>query len=221
MACAAGLRLTKAVKALREEEEGRGEGPEEALIAASRIGNTQRLRLLLRRGVHQDVKDEFGRTPLYLAVWWGREACWRLLLRRGADPGKKADTSPQYTPLHAAAFQADYEAAVALLCVGGASAGLRTRDACGRTPLELSEFRAKANPFRAHKHDQVTRFLRTAMCQLQALKVFLLVARRELRAGCRVAVRIREQGFAGKYPVRQGVVLNEGVLPGYYWVKAE
>jgi ankyrin repeat protein len=82
---------------------------------------------LIENGAPVNVPDQFGRTPLFVAVRYPEMVV--LLLEAGADP----DLPDMFgrTPLHAAL---QYPETVALLI--GAGASLTEEDHMGNTPLE-------------------------------------------------------------------------------------
>eukprot|EP01065_Artemidia_motanka_P048845 TRINITY_DN7986_c0_g1_i1.p1 TRINITY_DN7986_c0_g1~~TRINITY_DN7986_c0_g1_i1.p1 ORF type:complete len:271 (+),score=39.38 TRINITY_DN7986_c0_g1_i1:56-868(+) len=211
-----------AARAARRASLGRLQKPTEspdglALLAAARKGDAATVRALVASGTCLSVRDSWGRSPLYLAVWWGRKEVVGILLERGASPGAQSWSSPMYTPLHAAAFQGDESVAAALLGKGGWAAGVETRDACGRTPLELSEFRGRADPFGVHRHRRVTDLLSRVAEQGNCIRVLLLVVRRELAPGVNVVVRVRELPHG--WSLKRACVLSEATVPGYWWVR--
>eukprot|EP01062_Namystynia_karyoxenos_P055831 TRINITY_DN4684_c3_g1_i1.p1 TRINITY_DN4684_c3_g1~~TRINITY_DN4684_c3_g1_i1.p1 ORF type:complete len:292 (+),score=74.62 TRINITY_DN4684_c3_g1_i1:80-877(+) len=189
---------------------------ETALIGAARCGDAEAALASLRRGADPEAKDSYGRTALYLAVWWGRCEVWGALLAHGACSGVQARTSPKYTPLHAAAFQGDLRAARALLATGS-NTGIFTRDACGRTPQELSEFRTRADPFGTHRHQQVLELLRTVAEAKPRAVAFLLATSRAISIGAKVRVRLR----IPRRRVTLGEVLSAASVPGYWWVRVD
>jgi protein-disulfide isomerase len=56
------------------------------LHAAVRAGDVQAVTIALREGVDANVRDEWGRTPLIVALQAKQAAVVELLIRRGADP---------------------------------------------------------------------------------------------------------------------------------------
>ena len=79
--------------------------------------------------------DNYGRTPLHMAVFREKLAVAGLLLERGAD--LEARDKLGRTPLHEAAFRGK-TAMVKLLLAHGAD--LEARDKFGRTPLREAAF---------------------------------------------------------------------------------
>ena len=59
--------------------------PEAQLLYAAACGNTAAVQTLLRQGVHADVRDGRGRTPLMLAAHGCFSETVRVLLAAGAD----------------------------------------------------------------------------------------------------------------------------------------
>jgi Ankyrin repeats (many copies) len=68
-----------------------------ALLSAAASGDTVQTTALLDQGAALEARDEFGRTPLMLAVMQRKPEVVRLLLDRGADPNA-ADNAGR-TPL--------------------------------------------------------------------------------------------------------------------------
>lgn len=74
---------------------------EDDLASAAATGNTDRVKILLRRGVDVNGVNCFGRTPLQVMMM-GSSPVAQLLLMQGADPNI-ADRHTGTTPLHDAA----------------------------------------------------------------------------------------------------------------------
>ncbi|VDD85940.1 unnamed protein product [Enterobius vermicularis] len=77
------------------------ESMKEALFAAFKIGQIEIVKLLLERGTEANIKDEFGRTPLHLALQNGCLSLVKYLIYKGAEVNSKDDC--KRTPLHYAA----------------------------------------------------------------------------------------------------------------------
>jgi len=56
--------------------------------------------LLIEKGADVNAKDNYGRTPLYVAAWKGQVNFVTMLLKKGADPG--IATNEGKTPLRIA-----------------------------------------------------------------------------------------------------------------------
>lgn len=74
---------------------------EDDLASAAATGNTDRVKILLGRGVDVNGVNCFGRTPLQVMMM-GSSPVAQLLLMQGADPNI-ADRHTGTTPLHDAA----------------------------------------------------------------------------------------------------------------------
>lgn len=106
-----------------------------------------RVRDLLARGAHPDVRDEDQRTPLHQAVLGNSVGLVGLLLEAGADVDAK--DAQGMTPLHFAAQE--YAPEIARILVGK-GADLDARDEDGNSVL----WRAVAS---ARGRDEIVRFL--------------------------------------------------------------
>jgi hypothetical protein len=106
---------------------------DEELLEAARVGDTARVKELLRKGANVNARTENGITPLHWAAFWGHVDFVRLLLDHGADVNARGYNG--WTPLHFAALQG--RAGVArLLLERGADPSIRDDD--GRTPLDIA-----------------------------------------------------------------------------------
>ena len=134
-----GARLTgRSIDLERANEDGRT-----ALIAACWRGEHACARLLLDAGARVDATDLDGRSALWAAARAGDAVSVKMLLSRGADPSafdRRRDAFSagagvaSCTPLFAAVWQEEHDAAEALLA-GGADPFVG--DAEGRTPMSL------------------------------------------------------------------------------------
>ncbi|CAB0030574.1 unnamed protein product [Trichogramma brassicae] len=94
----------------------------------------------MRRAVEVDVQDDFGRTPLHLAVERGSPKVTEALLRNGADPNLA--TADGLTPLHVMCQRQKVdgfpEKFFELIDATDQWVQVDARDKKGRTPLQLA-----------------------------------------------------------------------------------
>ena len=97
----------------------------------ARNGKLSSLKMLLDKYPRQvNVKDEYGRIPLYWAARAGHMDIVKLLIEKGSNVNAKADEG--WTPLHTTAYNGKDEAAEYLI-QKGAVIDIRNED--GETPL--------------------------------------------------------------------------------------
>lgn len=101
-----------------------------ALFGAARSGNVAAIQFTLAHGIHVDVRDKDGRTPLMWAAYMGQTAAIEELLGQWADMEIKDNLG--WTALAAAAWMRHIPAVQMLLEQG---ADVNTKDGEGRTPL--------------------------------------------------------------------------------------
>jgi cytohesin len=94
------------------------------------LGDLDRVKSLVKKGIDVDAKDETGWTPLYWAASMGREEVAEFLIGNGADIDVR--TNDDRTPLHQAA-RSGAAKLVELLVSKGADSN--TRDEDDSTPL--------------------------------------------------------------------------------------
>jgi len=107
----------------------------ESLHDASRLGETDRIRYLLRSGADVDARDEYGSTPMMKAAKAGQSGAVRLLRKYGADINAK-DWVYTGNPLIFAVQSCDLETVRAVVELGAqvdVSIG-------GWTPLNTAQF---------------------------------------------------------------------------------
>ena len=117
-------------------------GVEPGLHEAAAIGDSGRVRAALEREPSQlDTDSPEGFTPLALAAHFGHLDVMRLLIDRGADVNRVATHRLAVTPLHAALFGRQVDAAL-LLIEGGANVALARGGSgwkrAGWTPLHYA-----------------------------------------------------------------------------------
>ncbi|MFJ9822005.1 ankyrin repeat domain-containing protein [Streptomyces sp. NPDC101151] len=106
------------------------------LLEAIQIGDTARVKALLRAGADPERGDREGTTPLYAASVSGEAEIARLLLMAGASPDTESrGLGSEGTPLCAAACWGHTETVRALLA-HGADPNRREDQGKGRSPLE-------------------------------------------------------------------------------------
>ena len=104
-----------------------------ALHLAAESGHRDLVRLLIANGADVNDRDQFGVTPLALAVLGYHTAIVRELIENGADV--KAKSTLDRSPLHCAVAQG-YEGMAKLLISSGADIGTVDKD--GKSPLQLA-----------------------------------------------------------------------------------
>jgi ankyrin repeat protein len=104
------------------------------LMAAALSGNTDIVKLLVRRKADVNAQEKFSWTPLMIASRSGHSDIVRVLLEAGA--GVNAKTSTGYTALMAAAKQGHAEIVELLLARG---ADVHARDQLGWRAVTLAE----------------------------------------------------------------------------------
>ncbi|MGW2064913.1 ankyrin repeat domain-containing protein [Streptomyces sp. NPDC001937] len=105
------------------------------LVVAALLGDTTRVKALLRAGADPERADGEGVTPLYAASVNGAAEIARLLLAAGASPDTESGgLGSEGTPLCAAACWGHTETVRELLA-HGADPNLREDHGVGRSPL--------------------------------------------------------------------------------------
>ncbi|MFE0375251.1 ankyrin repeat domain-containing protein [Streptomyces inhibens] len=106
------------------------------LFEAILLGDTARVKALLRAGADPERADSEGTTPLYEASVNGEAAIARLLLVAGASPDTESSgLGSEGTPLCAAACWGHTETVRELLA-HGADPNLHEDHGTGRSPLD-------------------------------------------------------------------------------------
>lgn len=119
--------------------------PEEQLFASASSGDAVVLSYLLKKGLHPDIHDQYGTTPLMEACRFGRAKCARQLVLAGADVNAK--DKEKRTVLMYASDGAASSKVVELLIANGAKAD--ERDAHGCTALMRAASRGNIAVVRA------------------------------------------------------------------------
>ncbi|MFE9868783.1 ankyrin repeat domain-containing protein [Streptomyces sp. NPDC005506] len=105
------------------------------LVVAALLGDTTRVKALLRAGADPERADGEGVTPLYVASVNGAAEIARLLLAAGASPDTESGgLGSEGTPLCAATCWGHTETVCELLA-HGADPNLREDHGVGRSPL--------------------------------------------------------------------------------------
>lgn len=105
-----------------------------ALHRAAYLGETEKVRELLRSGTNLEARDARGFSPLHEAIWRGHQKVVKELLNRGADVNATI-ASLDWTPLHEAA-RFGHNAIVDLLIAKGADVNARNRR--GKSPFHIA-----------------------------------------------------------------------------------
>lgn len=125
--------------------------PHQTIHEATFMGNEKAVKQHIQAGSDLNEKDQFGSTPLTIAITFDKVEIARLLIDAGADiHATSADGS---TPLHTAAFLCRIEVVEALLNKG---ANRDLTNSFGSTPLQSLQV-----PFETVKpvYDQLSRDL--------------------------------------------------------------
>lgn len=106
--------------------------PSASLHLAALQGDTAAVRQHIAAGSALNVKDQYGSTPLTIAITFGKNDVAKALIEAGAD----LNVADRYgsKPIHLAAFFARPEIARALLAAG---ADKRVRSGSGATPFDI------------------------------------------------------------------------------------
>lgn len=108
--------------------------PENPLIKVVKMGDTETLRSMLRKGVSPKCEQGSSTTPLHEAVRRGLTAETHLLVKNGA-PVNVSDRNGN-SPLHYA-IKENAQYMVKILLENGADPNLKTRS--GKTPLKMAQ----------------------------------------------------------------------------------
>ncbi|KAM6514311.1 hypothetical protein FALCPG4_015461 [Fusarium falciforme] len=114
-------------------DEDEDEDEDDAMLLASRTGQSSMVSLLLAHGTSTTSRNKHGSTPLLLALENGHEAVVRVLIGHGADVNASNENGS--TPLSWAS-QNGREVMVRVLIEKGAD--VNARDKYGSTPLLLA-----------------------------------------------------------------------------------
>jgi ankyrin repeat protein len=87
-----------------------------ALFTAVRNNDLNLVQELIQNGASPNEKDEYGRTPLHIAIMHGNTEIIKVLLQNGASLNEK--TCNGYTPLHFASRYGYIETVKELLFFG-------------------------------------------------------------------------------------------------------
>ncbi|MBQ0825882.1 ankyrin repeat domain-containing protein [Streptomyces tagetis] len=108
------------------------------LVSAALLGESARVRALLRSGAPAETADADGTTPLYQAAVQGDAETVRLLLAAGASPDTESGTGSEGLPPCGAACWG-YTEAVRALLDHGADPRRREDHGTGLTALEWAD----------------------------------------------------------------------------------
>jgi ankyrin repeat protein len=129
----------------------------EELLDASKKGDVEKVKKLLKEGADVNAKDRFGFTPLHYTALNGHFEVVKLLIERGADVNAK--TNGGWTPLRFAAIYGHFEV-VKLLIERGADVNAKDKD--GGLPYTVQLFMVMLKLLGYY----------LSMVQIQTLKIF-------------------------------------------------
>lgn len=98
-----------------------------ALHVAVNALDIDMVRLLLSHGANPDICDEFGHTPLHVAVVVGGANLVRSLVEGGADVNARSGSGGE-TPIQKAALQPHHDGIVFTLIKGGADLDVKNKE---------------------------------------------------------------------------------------------
>ncbi|KAL6691497.1 hypothetical protein J3F84DRAFT_403499 [Trichoderma pleuroticola] len=107
-------------------------GPYTPLHGAARSGRIDEVKSLLSQGANIGARAEFGRTPLFDAVWSRQADVAKLLISRGVDTESMCPEANGGTLLHLIAYGGKGDMVELLLDQG---ANIEAKDDDGNTPL--------------------------------------------------------------------------------------
>jgi ankyrin repeat protein len=102
-----------------------------ALLEAAEYNNGKKVTGIIKRGADINTRNEFGRTPILIAVDNGNLAVVRALIKQRADVNIP-DTQYHITPIHVAANKGHLDIIRALIEYG---ADFNTAENNGFTPV--------------------------------------------------------------------------------------
>lgn len=106
-----------------------------ALHAAAKNGHAAIVEFLCDEGANKEAKDEFGQTPLHLAVFADKLAAVKALVAKGANMEARTRVENE-TPLHVAAYRGK---ALVAEFLGKNGADIRAKNKNGNTPIAVAE----------------------------------------------------------------------------------
>ncbi len=145
------LVLTTAMVSCQNANESNTQAPKQTIHEAAFMGNAKAIQQHVDAGSDLNVKDQYGSTPLTIAVTFDKTEVAKILINAGADI--QATSADGSSPLHTAAFLCRIEIVKALLDKG---ANKEVTNAFGSTPLQSLQV-----PFENVKpvYDQLSRDL--------------------------------------------------------------
>jgi ankyrin repeat protein len=105
----------------------------EKLLEASKKGDVEKVKKLLKEGADVNAKDKYDMTPLHSAARNGHIEVVKLLIEKGAYVN--ANDKNGWTPLHFAAFSGHIEV-VMLLLEHGADPNIKNNE--GKTAIDIA-----------------------------------------------------------------------------------
>jgi ankyrin repeat protein len=136
-----------------------------SLHTAIRMGSVKQVEKLIKRGVHVDVRDKWGQTPLHCAVMKSRKDITEILIAANADI--EAMNRRGMTPLHYAS-QYGHKDIAELLIRKGADIYVKNND--GKTPLDIAS---------KNNHIDIARLLLAHGAQIPNLRAAVQIGDRD------------------------------------------
>lgn len=110
------LTLLMATSCSKKQDTSSSNAPGMDLSTAAFMGNTEAIKQHIHAGTNLDTKDEYGSTPLTIAITFGKTEAAKMLIEAGAD--LNIQTNDGSTALHAAALFCRTEIVESLLTHG-------------------------------------------------------------------------------------------------------